>query len=256
MEQEKKKLNLKIIISVALILVVAIIGIVILTNGKMSKEKMLEIAKDLSFTELNNEIKENKSRANEKYSGNVYIITGYVKDFDNKTITLYDTGNTIIKATISKDEINSLDKGQKVTIVGKIDKFEFTEEKESVAGATYTTNTYIAEMKNAYIENDVFVIDGIIEIPDESYLLRDINGKTSWKKHSIDEWYCCINNYDITEFAETKNFTTKEEQASVIAGTTLKNKDVISVKGKIIKESHKIGTKQMEYKIKDLEIIK
>lgn len=254
MKEKKKKIL--IITVIAFITVITIIGILVLSNSNMSKEKMIEISKDLDFIELNNEIEENKSRVNEKYSGNVYTITGYIKDFDNKTITLYDTGNVEIKATISKDEINSLDKGQKVTIVGKINNFEFIEKEKSVSGSTYKTNTYIAEIKKAYIESDTFVIDGIIEIPKEDYILRDLNGKTRWKKRSIDEWYCCINNYDITEFAEKKNFTTKEEQASVIAGTTLKNKDVIRVKGKIIKRSHKIGSKELEYKIKDLEIVK
>ena len=257
MEKEKKKSNLKIVVPIVVVIIAIIALIIVVSNNKMSKAEMIKIAKELSFEDLSEEMENNKTRAEEKYTGNVYLVTGYVKEIDGKNVVVRDTGNAEVIATLSKQEINMLDNGQKVTIVGKINDFEYNEETKPLGAGSYTQKTYTLKMKNAYIENDIFTITGIVEIPDKYYYLySSVTGKRTYETHDISEWYCSVNGCDITEFAEIKNFTTSENEESTILNVSLKDGDFVTIKGKIIRETHKIGAKELQYKVKNLVISK
>lgn len=249
------KNNLKIIIPI--VLIITIIIIILVANNKMSKKDMLDIAKELTFQDINEEMENNQTRAKEKYIGNVYLITGYIKEFNDNKIILKDTGNSEIVVTLSKEEIINLDNGQKVMIVGKFNDFKSNKETKQLGGGSYTEETYTLYMKNAYIEKDNFTITGTISIPElQYYLYSHITGKQTLEKHTIDEWYCSVDGIDITDFAETKKFTTNENEKSTISNVSVKDGDTVTIKGKIIKEVHKRGTEEFSYKIKDLEISK
>lgn len=246
---------LKIIIPIVLIITIVII--ILVANSKMSKKDMLYIAKELTFQEINEEMENNQTRAKEKYIGNVYLITGYIKEFKGNNIILEDNGNSDIIVTLSKEEIMNLDNGQKVMIVGKFNDFKSNKETKQIGDGSYTEETYTLYMKNAYIEKDNFTITGTISIPElQYYLYSYITGKQTLEKHTIDEWYCSVNGIDITDFAGTKKFTTNENEESTISNVSVKDGDTVTIKGKIIKASHQRGTKEFLYKIKDLEISK
>ena len=252
-----KKLNLKIIIPIVVVTIAVMVIAIVISNKKMSKSDMLAVAEELSFEDLNEEMTNNQTRAKEKYIGNVYLITGYVKEFNGNNVVIHDTGNAEVIATLAKQEINMLDKGQKVAIVGKFNDFEYNEETKPLGAGSYTQKTYTLKMKNAYIEKDIFTITGTVEIPDKYYYLySSITGKRTYETHDISEWYCSVNGCDITEFAEVKKFTTSENEESTILNVSLKDDDIVTIKGKIIKEIHKIGAKELSYKVKDLEISK
>lgn len=157
--EEKKKMNLKIIIPIIIaIVVVAIVGIVVMTNNKMSKEKMMEKAQELNLREFEENIKENKINAQEKYTGNIYIISGFVKSIGEDNIILNYYGSRV-KVYLSKDEIKSLENNKRIDIVGKMNDVDYiTEENNSdeiisIWGTTTSSTEKVAvgTMKKAYL---------------------------------------------------------------------------------------------------------
>lgn len=237
MEKEKKSNKSKIIIPVAIVIVILVVLGIVFFTGKMSKEKMLSVAEELNFTDFNKNVQENQTRAKETYSKNVYKVTGYVENIENDYIVLYDFDaqygySPKINAYLPKEDIKQIEKNQKITIIGKLDNIEYKTEPRMVGGMSYSTNYGTGEMKTAYLLEDTFEITGIATIPDLNYYFRSTTGKISVEKHEAKDWYCSIGSYDITEFGEERNFT--ENGASIIAGTTINNKDTVVLNGKIL----------------------
>ncbi len=259
MEQGTKKSKLKIIIPVVVAIVIIAVVIVIIPKGKMSKEKMLAVANDIKLEDFESEIKSNQTRAKEKYINNCYIITGYIQDFQDNSIIIYDSDNyysdthrTKIKANLLKKDIKLLDKNQKVTIVGKISNIDFSKEDSIVGGARFDYDVANIEMKNAYINKDIFEITGVVDVSDEYKLVSSYSGKIGKTKRELKEWYCHIGDYDITEFAETKNFVNDRVEKNIVFGTEITDGNSVTITGKVFN----ITSNNAKYQIKDLKSIK
>ena len=148
MEQEKKKLNLKIIIPIIIAIgVLAVVGIAFFMGSKqlkkMSKEEMLEIAQEITTKDIYEDFGINEKNAREKYIGNIYKYTGVVKEVGDNYVSLDSQSNHIgeyKKIYLSEEELKQVYKGQSITVVGKITK---------ISGNAYFKSAYF-EMKDAY----------------------------------------------------------------------------------------------------------
>lgn len=248
--------KLKIIVSIS-ILIIAIICIVFFAmNKKMSKDEMLNISQKIELQEFNKDVIENKERAKDKYEKNIYEITGFITDIADKTIVVEDNNSKFV-AYVSKEDIKKIDKNQKISIVGKVEKIDIEEKENMVAGNQYKTTKAVAELRNACIIEDTFEIVGTIVIPEKKYYLYDsVTKKNTLSTRKETEWYCSIDKkYDITDFAETKKFA--EDGESIVAGVSVKDKEIVKFTGKIIRniKRNSAGV-ESTYDVKELKIIK
>ena len=243
----EKKSKLKIIIPIVIAIVILAVVIVIMPKGKMSKEEMLEVAQELNITEFTNTINDNILKAKETYNGNIYRYTGFVSNIETNYAEI---GN--IKVYLDKESLKTLNKNQKVEVVGKLENIDAEEEQKSVAGTTYEETKFTGEMKNAYIKNDIFEITGIVDVADEYKLVSSYSGKISETKRELKEWYCHIGNYDITEFSETKNFVNNIVEKNIVLGTEITDGNSVTITGKVFN----ITSNNAKYQIKDLKTIK
>lgn len=252
MDQEKKKINLKIIIPIVAVVIIAIIGITLTGNkiSTMTKEQILnQNLTFLNLSSLDKELSENSARAKEKYkTGTIYKFEGCVNSIYDNYIKI-NSGNLIINVYLPTEDIQTIDLKQKIVIAGKLDNINI-EEKEKVSyGSSYTKKETIITFKNSYVIQDTFEITGIVNIPQQASIFTP----------PISDWYCNIDvgttnkiRYDITEYAETKSF----KDPSIVNGTTLKNRDNITITGKVFVSSktNSVGNK-INYEIKDLKSI-
>ena len=142
MEQDKKKLNLKIIIPV--IVAIAIVGIVVIVNKKPTETTVIaediENAEVLDWEKVLKEYEENQARAKELYDKKTYKYTADVVSISNDYCEIsnsqrYDhTSKQFyyyykIKCYLPKEDLIKLNKGDKIEIVGTL----------NLAGDFYTT---------------------------------------------------------------------------------------------------------------------
>lgn len=152
MEQTKKSNKLKIIIP-AIIVILAIAGIVIgilaaggieKTPKKMSKEEMLKVAKPITNEQILDDFEVNEKNAKDKYKGSIYTYTGVVKEIGDDYVAL-DKGTSYMgnhkKIYLSDTELKSLRKEEKITVVGKI---------SGISGDAHFGSVYIL-MEEAYL---------------------------------------------------------------------------------------------------------
>ena len=146
MEQEKKKVNFKIIIPIVIaIVVIAIVGIVVIINKK--PKEMIATTEDYERKETSNlqaenaevldwekvykEYEENKARAMEMYNKKTYKYTADVSRIDNNYCEIsnsyrYDATSkqfyyyNTIKCYLPKDDLIKLNKGDKIEIIGTL----------------------------------------------------------------------------------------------------------------------------------------
>lgn len=100
------------------------------SNGVMTKEEMLEAATECNFLSIQSDSKENTVRAEEKYCGKVYRVTGYVERIEETSVKIIPLdapsglGSTAysmtLEATLSKEDILELSTWEVVNIVGEI----------------------------------------------------------------------------------------------------------------------------------------
>lgn len=242
----------KVIIIVCILVVLLICLGSLLINCKISKDKMIDMAKELEMQEFNKEVIENIERAKDKYIKNIYEITGFVTDISDNTIVVEENNSKMV-VCIKKEDIKKIDKNQKITLVGKIEDIK-VEEK---SGDKYKITKAVATMKNAYITKDTFEISGTVVIPEkEHYIWDSVSKKSTTISMKEEDWYCNVDGkYNLTEFAETKKFA--DEGESIIAGATLNNKQIIIFSGKIIRniKRNSAGVETV-YDVKELKIIK
>ena len=124
-----------------------------------TKDELLSSSEEISFTEFNNLTLDNIAKAKMQYCSKDVIVTGYARDIEADCVILtpFSGGQVLIDIHLPLEELLTLEKGQKVTIVGHLDdEVEEREEKEGQYSFFYTHYT----MKTAYIVNDVFEITG------------------------------------------------------------------------------------------------
>ena len=124
---------------------------------KPSKNDIIKKATELDINTLNNDIYENKAKAEKDYIGNYYKVSGYVLEIESDYVSLSasDSYTGRIKAYLPKEELVDLKKDYKVTIVGKITDF-----KEEDHGSYFDS---FVIMKNAYYITNEFEIEGVVD---------------------------------------------------------------------------------------------
>lgn len=259
----KKYLKIIIPIVISLIIIGIALGIAYSVNLKKSKTKeyMLKEAKELQLPEVEKTFLYDKNKARAKFNGRVYTVTGYITKINKDRIIIEDndelTTEVFVHAYFLEENKTKLYKGQKITIVGKIEDFQFLKIKDdsNLLDVKVKKRTNI-KMINCHIVNDIYEVNGSVEISNSGYYNIDENGERKLVNKPIKDWYCALNtNYDISEAAEIKNFHTTEDKPSIILGKEIRTGSLLKVKGKIIKEIHVIDEKIFKYKMKFIEII-
>lgn len=151
MEQKSKKIDVKIIVIVIVVIIAVIEGIVIFasnnesgTSKKMTKNEMLEIAKDKTSMSFFRTLQENKALA-ETQKNKIFKIQEKISQIEKDYCTFYDgtTPPIQIKIYLDPNILVNLKTGQSITIVGTLSNIT-TEQK----GMTYFC---IFELKDCYL---------------------------------------------------------------------------------------------------------
>lgn len=126
------KKSSKIAIIIAIVAVLAIVGIIIgivVTGGnentprKMSKEEMLKVAKPITNKQIVADFEVNEKNARDKYKDNIFTYTGIVKEVGDNFVALDNAkmySNDHKEIYLSDAELKTLQKDEKITVVGKI----------------------------------------------------------------------------------------------------------------------------------------
>lgn len=142
----------------------------------MTKDEMLANAVEIDNYEA--EFASNKLRAEEKYIGNNYLVTGNIIGIESDHIEIQSivdnsVGFGSISVALPKEDIMELTTGQRVQVVGRFESFN---EEEIDMGYGYSEIVYNGVMTNGYLISDRFEVSGILRMYYVSF--RDINGKT------------------------------------------------------------------------------
>lgn len=268
----KKNLKLMIIIAIVVVAIIGIIGIVVLTSVSkknqqekvMSKEEMLEVAEELKFNEVVENMKENQIRAQEKYIENIYKFNCFVSSIENNYIIYQGDENEYLemKIYLNDEELKKINKGDGITIVGKINNLGYSKKTSMML-------EYIeCEVKNAYvISEDTLEITGTINgikekkltaytysLPNNIVCERlERHGEFTDIIYGDDQWECKIYTnegaYDLTDCVPKKNRKFKDEGKTTIDNVKVENGDKVTIVGKA-KEEHGIK------KITEIKLIK
>lgn len=173
----------------------------------ISIQEELKVEKELDFKLLNEEVDHNLARVKEKYEGEIYKYSFYIEEINADYVEL-----GAFKVYLKKDELRTLNKGEKITIVGKVNKIDINENYKTRTIGKYTDCKFIGEMKNAYFVDNTFTITGNFRITDNSikskgyrdYNIKTINEEYTHTNESLPE--ACyyfeknyFNNNEITE---------------------------------------------------------
>ncbi len=234
----KNKLSKKniiiLIISIVIIVTAIIVGAVAINNShKMSKEEMIQVAEELKPMELTSALNDNILNAKEKYNNHVFIYKGYVEEIESDHVKI-----GIIDVYLDKDTLKTLNKWQKIEVVGVLNNVDIQTTQKTVAGTTYEAKTTVGEMKQAYFINDTFEFTGTIDIAEKSFQYYE-NGRTVYYSRKDNEWYCNLKviegiEYSLTENVEESDRKFKEQGDTTINGITIKDGDKVKVVGKVI----------------------
>lgn len=181
----------------------------------MTKEEMLSQSSELDLATIYNDIDENVLRAEDTYVGNVYTYSGYVKEITTEYVQI-DT----FKIHLSTDELKSLNKGEKITIVGVV---------ESISDTHWVT------MSNAYYIGNIYEVSGVIDIAHMTYTTTDFVQHT----RKPEEWYCTLTTLDGIEYHLEEDIASEHREEfgkTTIDGVEVKEGDTITISGHIIND--------------------
>lgn len=159
MDQEKKKINVKIIIPI-IIAIVVIIGVIIaIPKGNkeqtnvMTKEEMLQCAIDISKREEKKTPQTNsyfidldKNKANaEMQKGKIFLMQDKITTIE-KDYCEYSYGTVKVRLYLPIATLTTLNTGNYIKVVGQL--ADITKEQQMMAGMSYDATIY--EFKNCY----------------------------------------------------------------------------------------------------------
>ena len=223
-----------------------------------TEDEILADAIEFSWDNFNTDMKENKIRAEEKYIGNAFLITGYIVSIENDHVDVsvdvdaaveynhYNmSGSNYFTVPLPVDTIVELNNDQRVTIVGKIDSFSSEDSQEVVGGFTVTKTKVHGVMSNCYLVNDTFEISGKLIFYYQDVL--DSNGKDIISHPGdIEYWTLGIDavddshnlvNYSMKDDILVNHVLGKNVDTVNISGTELHSDDMITVSAKIIEKN-------------------
>lgn len=186
--------------------------------GKISKDEMLENAETLKITELRSEMYENSSRAKSEYNNKVYKYIDYIYSIEDDYIYL---GADNIKVYLSEEAINKLSTGQQISIVGKLTNLNLETQEETMGLGEFTRYDIYGIMKNAYLIDETFKIEGTISI----------NNK--------NDWNCCLitssgEKYYLEDNISEKNRNFDDKNNIILNGVEIFDGNTIAIEGQII----------------------
>ena len=212
---------------------------------KMSKEEMLQVAVEID--DYRTEMMDNIARAEAKYVGNVYYITGHVGDISNDHLNVGD-----FTVYLPTEDIMNVSTGQRITVVGKIDSIAYEEISDGWGG-------YILQcsgvMSNAYFVTDIIEVTGTLTF--YYMMLRDINGRNQNRDGNPEAWVIGLDmsddnvtevNYHMEESIPVTHVAGQNITAVQFGGQELANKTRITVSGKVFFENG-------DYVIKEAELV-
>lgn len=209
------------------------------TETLLTKDEMLADAVEIDDYEA--EFADNKLRAEEKYVGNIYLVTGVVTGIESEYIEidcLISTGFGTISVPLPKEDLMMLTTGQRVKIVGQFDSFT---EEEVDLGYGYTDTTYNGVMTNGYLVSDTFEMSGLLRMYYVSF--RDINGNVSDQFGDESAWSIGLDitddnvlavNYSLKNEIPVEHVLGQNVTSVQFGGQEIENLTKITVSAKII----------------------
>lgn len=200
---------------------------------RLTKEEMLATAVEMD--DYAKEMEENKLRAEAKYIGNNYLVTGFVSNIESGHV---DVGNFTV--ALPAEDIIQLTAGQKITVVGKIDSLVEETSQQTAMGTSYTETEYRGEMSNGYFVTDTFELSGTLIFYYKD--LIDIDGRRRQNPGDKKYWTFGLdmvdNNvvavtYSMAEDIPVEHIPGKTIQTVTISNQELHNKDKITISAKI-----------------------
>ena len=137
---------------------------------QMSKEDMLSSSESVDMKDFTDAVDNNIVSAKQLYCGKTLEVTGVVGEIKEDHIALvYEStySGKIIDVYLSTEELASLQLFQKIVVVGLT---EDTVETVSTTVRGYDTEELHFPMKQAYLVQDTFEVDGTLRTQDASYL--------------------------------------------------------------------------------------
>lgn len=212
---------------------------------QMTKEEMLQVAVEID--DYRTEMMDNIARAEAKYVGNVYYITGHVSDISNDHLNVGD-----FTVYLPTEDIIKVSTGQKITVVGKIDSVSYDEISDGWGG-------YILQcsgvMSNAYFVTDITEVTGTLTF---YYMkLLDINGINQNRDGNPEAWVIGLDmsddnvteiNYHMEESIPVNHVAGQNITTVQFGGQELANKTRITVSGKVFYDNG-------DYVIKEAELV-
>lgn len=118
----------------------------------MTKEEMLQVAEEVSWSDIQTATAENIARAKQQYCNKVMQLYGRIWSIEEDHIVIGGNGaNALIDAYLPLEEIVTLELNQYIYVVGKITD-DIIDTTENIDG--YTFNYSCFQMPNAYLVKD------------------------------------------------------------------------------------------------------
>ena len=127
-------------------------------EGKLSKEELLSSAKVFNRNTYMDDCRANLLRAEEKYVGKIFKLTGVVKEINVDSCVLY---NDVI-VPLDKDTLKKLTVDKSICIVGRVGEIKHEEITMQAGLGTATTHYYYLVMDQAYYLGDISEFSGTV----------------------------------------------------------------------------------------------
>lgn len=211
----------------------------------ISKEEMLE--KAVEIDDYSSEMVANIVRAEAKYVGNIYYVTGLVNDITKDHLNVGD-----FTVYLPTEDILKLSTGQKITVVGRIDSIGL-EESGDPFGGSFKQCALV--MKNAYFVTDITEVTGYVTF--YYMMLMDIDGRNHNRDGNPEAWVAGLDltddnvievNYHMEDSIPVEHISGKSITSVQFGGQELTNGMRITVSGKVFQQNG-------DYVIEDAELV-
>ena len=217
-------------------------------SGGNTKDELLSAAEELDIAILSEEVNTNFARAEQNYIGKSVILSGYVSGINSDYCTLecsipkdeFTTQTAYISAYLSHDELTQLEKGNRISVVGKISEI------------TNTQPTNVT-LETAYFHETVFEYSGILTVKTTWMEYYDASGRIQ-HTGSRNEWIHYFSDDKGNTFRLLAADAVTKNGELFILGQTYKNGDAITVVGSQFYEYVSSNTRQYYMNVDSIEL--
>ncbi|MBQ2755992.1 MAG: hypothetical protein IJF27_04910 [Oscillospiraceae bacterium] len=179
-----------------------------------NKEEMLSMAQEMD--DYAAAMSENKLRSEEKYIGNVFLITGIISNIERESVDIGD-----FTVTLPVEDIIKLSSGQQVTVVGIIDSLEEITTKDTAFGTTFTQTNYHGTITHGYFVTDRFELSGALTFYYVS--LRKLDGSVDMRTGQEDAWLLGLDSTPDDDYITVKYHMEDEIPVEHVFGKDIKS---------------------------------